>query len=217
MNSSLPTNMKTVKKTLYVVLVILCVAILSMVWKTHIRDRMIPRKWGVVVPEKIYRSGQLSAQLVEQMLQTHGIKVIVDLTYEDLPNEPEQQEELVAAEKLGIEHKRFPLRGWGTGKVTHYVDAVAAIDQAVKEGKPVLVHCTAGAQRTGGVLATYQMLIENRDPALVRQEMMLYGWDPEEDKFMLGYLNDSMELFAEMLVEKGVIDVVPRPVPQLKP
>lgn len=196
---------------------LLCVALAVFVWEHHLRDRFVPKKWGVVVPGKIYRSGQLSEHLVEKMLQQHGIKVIVDLTYEDLPNEPEQREELAAAERLGIEHKRFPLRGWGTGKVSHYVAAVMAIDQAVKENKPVLVHCTAGAQRTGGVLAVYQILLQQQQPSDVMREMMQYGWDPEADKFMLGYLNDSMELFAEMLVEAGVLEAVPEPVPQLTP
>jgi protein tyrosine/serine phosphatase len=165
----------------------------------------------------IYRSGQLNQYLAERMLRTRDIEVIVDLTFEDLPNEPGQRAELAAAEKLGIQHHRFPLRGWGTGKIEHYVGAVEQIDRAVRQGKPVLVHCTAGAQRTGGVLAVYRLLIEGAHPQEVMREMQQYGWDPVDDEFMLGFLNDNMREFARRLKEKGVIEQIPVPLPRLIP
>src|SRR5579872_2299148 len=50
---------------------------------TLLRDHFVPKRWGVVEEGAIYRSGQLSRNLVKKMLETHHIQRVVDLTFDD--------------------------------------------------------------------------------------------------------------------------------------
>ena len=172
----------------------------------------IAKRFGTVVPGKIYRSGQLSATVIKRTLMRHQIRVIVDLTAVDATN-PFQQTEARVAKELHIQHCRFPLRGDGTGDIHQYVDAVVAIRKATRESKPVLVHCGAGAQRTGGVVAVYRLLIEGRPIDEVVQEMTRYGWDPADDAALPDYLNRHMAQLVRWLVYCGVIERMPAELP----
>ena len=185
------------------------------VWKEVLEHHLILKRFGVVEQGRIYRSGQLSAPLIKKFLTKRHIGVIVDLTTND-PNNPDQQAEKKAAAELGIEIVKLPLlRGNGTGDVNNYARAITAIAEADKKGTPVLVHCAAGAQRTGGVIAAYRLLVQKKDPAVVISEMKKYGWNPKGNPDLLPYLNNNMADFARLLKQAGVIDKVPDPLPQL--
>ncbi len=197
--------------------IILAVVVLGgavWVWEEVLEDRLIPKRWGVVEEGLVCRSGQLSASLVKRVLKEHGIKVIVNLTSE-VPGDKDQEAEQKAAEELGIEVKRFPLSGDGTGDIARYAGAVAAVVEARRMGKPVLVHCAAGAQRTGGTIAFYRLLVEKKSPSFVVKEMARYGWDPKDDTILLDYINEHMSEMAAMLEAQGVIDDIPEPLPVL--
>ncbi len=185
------------------------------VWKQYLEDRLIPKRWGVVESGKIYRSGQLSAALVGEMLETHEIAVVVDLTAGQ-PGTPDQKEEAEQAEALGIERVLLPLGGDGTGDIRNYATAIARVHQAEQEGKPVLVHCAAGAQRTGGVIAAYRMLVQKKSPEFACREMERYDWDSEDDRALPDYVNRHMAELAQLLVDRKVIDHVPDPLPVLE-
>ena len=175
---------------------------------------MIPKRWHAVEEGSIYRSGRLSSALVKKTLEKHGIRVIVALSGEK-PDDRDQKAEIQAARELGIELLRFPLRGNGTGDIPVYAHAVAAVAIARQEGKPVLVHCAAGAQRTGSVLACYQLLIEKREPSTVIRDLIRYGHDPEKNPALLAYINENLSEVAMILHEEGVIDEVPNRLPVL--
>jgi len=184
-------------------------------WGEVAQDRLIPKRWDVVEGHRIYCSGQLSASLVKRTLAHHGIKVVVALTFED-PQDKDQQAEKRAAAELGIELLRFPLFGNGTGDIDQYAGALAAVIQAERQGKPVLIHCAAGAQRTGGAIAFYRLLVDKKPPAEVVQELRRHGWNPKRNPNLLPYLNENLARLAATLSEKGVIDGVPNPLPVLR-
>ncbi len=177
-------------------------------WKDVIEDRVIPKRWGVVEPGRIYRSGQLSAALVKRTLAEHRIKVIVALLAEE-PDNADHRAEVQAACELGIELKRFPLRGDGTGDLGRYADALAAIVEADRAHKPVLVHCAAGAQRTGGAIAFYRLLVQKRSPESVLKELKRYDHDPDDNPALLEYINENIDRLATMLEVRGVIEQAP--------
>lgn len=149
-----------------------------LLWEEVLEERLTAKRFGNVVAGQVYRSGQISKWMIEPTLREHGIKVIVDLTSE-LPDDEHQQAELATAAKLNVRHVRFPLGGDGTGNVDNYVKAVRTIDAAVKNGDPVLVHCASGAQRTGGVVATWRLLMQGHAVEDVHNEMHAYGAAPE--------------------------------------
>lgn len=184
------------------------------VWANVFKDQIIPKNFGVVEEGSIYRSGQLSAALVKRVLAERNIRVIVNLTSENL-NDVDQLVEKYAAAELGIEQIRLPLRGDGTGDVNNYARAIAAIVDARKKNLPVLVHCAAGAQRTGSVIAAYRLLVQKKDPNFVEDELEHYGCAIDDKPDPFTYLNSNMAGLAMRLKKSGVIDEIPSPLPQI--
>jgi protein-tyrosine phosphatase len=198
---------------LRVVLVIAAVGLAVWIWDAN-KYRIFPKRFGVVRQGSIYRSGQIHADLVEKTLRKHDIQVVVSLVGQD-PNDINQQAEMAAVEKLDIDLKCYPLLGDGTGDLENYVKAIEAMVAADRARKPVLVHCAAGAQRTGGAVAFYRLLVEGRDPDAVYRELRHYDWRDKPGHPLLPYLNENMALMAERLVEQGIIDEIPDPLPRL--
>lgn len=186
------------------------------VWEELLEDRFVPRRWGVVEPGMIYRSGQLDSSLVERTLSEAAIRVIVNLCRHDA-EDPDQEAEREVAARHGIEYASFGLRGDGTGDIEAYADALAMMARAHRRGDPVLVHCASGAQRTGAAVVFYRLLVQQRSPAEAHKEMQRYGWDAKDDQELLVYINDNMEQLARLLVERQVIPRVPDPLPVFGP
>lgn len=176
--------------------------------------KIVPKRWGIVEQDMVYRSGRISPHLIRSALQKHGIKVIVDLTAPE-PDSSSWRAEQEAIKGMGISAYNFPLSGDGTGSITNYARAIAAIEQAKKENKPVLVHCAAGTQRTGGVAASYRLLINKQPPATAYAELTRYNWKPRKDKVLLEYLNAHMSELAAILQDIGVIRREKRAVPKI--
>lgn len=182
-------------------------------WKFWLEERLVAKRWGVVVPGVLYRSGQLSRFVVEGRLEQHGIRRIVDLTGVD--GSADQLAEDRATAKLDITHLRFPLIGDGTGDVTVFAAAVATVAEGARDRVPTLVHCHAGAQRTGAVVAAYRLLVEGRSPQSVLDELRAFGWNPRKDQVLREYLNAHLAEVAELLADRRLIPHVPDPLPQL--
>jgi hypothetical protein len=185
-------------------------------WSFGIRDRFVPKRFGVVIPDKIYRSGQISGRLIGPIIDRYHIGTIVDLNGFD-PKDADQKAELAISESKGVQHCCFPLKGNGTGKIERYADAVATIVRAEREGRPVLVHCYAGTQRTGGCISFYRLLVRHDPPASVYQDLGRYGWDAATDQVLVDYVNSNMRTMADLLVQRHVLDRVPAEIPRLQP
>lgn len=174
----------------------------------------LPRRWGVVEAHAIFRSGQIPARQIRNVLARHNIRLIIDLTFEE-PANTDQQAERQAARELGIQYLNCPMYGGGVGEVDHYARAIAALVQARRENRPALIHCAAGVQRTGGVVAVYRLLIEKKSPETVVRELRQYGWDPNQHPELRQFLNSHIGAIAAELKAQGIIKQVPEPLPQL--
>ncbi len=179
-----------------------------------IEEHIIPKNFGAVIPGHIYRSGQLSAPLIKNVLTKYNIRIIVNLSSWD-PNNHDKHAEEKAAKELNVKVLRFRMGGNGIGDVNDYADAVIAIHNAHKDELPVLVHCAAGAYRTGGVVAVYQSLVRKIDPYIVQDEMEKYGCQIDYRPALRFFLNSNMDDFAVRLYQAGIIDQVPEIMPQI--
>jgi tyrosine-protein phosphatase SIW14 len=188
-------------------------------WEGWLEDRLIAKRWGEVVPGKIYRSGQVSAALIGTKLREHQIRDIVQLSGDD-PADLDQAAEHKAARELGIAVHRCPLIGDGTGDPQNYVRALAAIAQAQDNGRAVLVHCHAGSQRTGGVVACYRMLFEGWSFDRALAEMEHYGWRPDRDAVLQKYLERHLPEIRARVAKLETVRLLPSrmsPVPHGSP
>lgn len=194
-----PTKNKKYLKISIAVCVMIGAGVLF--WEEFLEDRLVAKRWGVVEPGKIYRSGQVSSYLIEPMLRENKIEKVIALNGSDL-NKPYLKSEVETARKLQIDHQVLHLIGDGTGDVEDYAEAVAEIMRCEKAGKPVLVHCAAGAQRTGGVVAAYRMLVQKKTPEEAYHELLQYDWKPKKDQALIDYLNQNLATLSKLLEQK---------------
>lgn len=200
-----------VKNSKWLFVVIIGAALMFGVYDRVIKNQLFPKRFGEVETGLVFRSGQIHPNLIKSTLSKHQIVKVIDLRYwEELP---EMLAEKTAIEELGIQSERFPLNGNGTGDVAHYLDAMLSLHDSRLKGEPVLVHCAAGSQRTGGVLAAYRTLVQGLPADQAVAEMVAYDWDPNKDQVLLDYLNQHIGYIAEQLVLAGVISQVPDQLP----
>jgi protein tyrosine phosphatase (PTP) superfamily phosphohydrolase (DUF442 family) len=172
--------------------------------------------WGVVVPGQIYRSAQMSPTLMRRKLEANHIAVIIFLSNDDEDDPDVQAEKQIAAEDK-IQFLNFPMMGDGVAPPDMYTRALTALCDANRAGNTVLVHCHSGAQRTGGVVAVYRMLVQGVPPEQALAELKHYGHDPRKNHTLIPFLNEHMGEWAGALVKDGIIQRVPDPLPKLDP
>jgi protein tyrosine phosphatase (PTP) superfamily phosphohydrolase (DUF442 family) len=179
------------------------------------KDRFVPRKLRTIEAGQIYASGQIDRHLLRQVLVDDHIKVIVSLVSDD-PTDPDVAAEMQAASDLGIQRFVDPLVGDGTGDIHSYANAITQIAQAQKENMPVLVHCSSGAQRSNGATYYYRVLVQHWNADDAAREMTRNGHSSKENPALIPYLNSHIREMAGLLVQNGVIDQIPDPLPQIQ-
>lgn len=130
-------------------------------YRNFVHPNIFPKRFGVVVPGQVYRSGKLTTAALNKVVREHGIKTIVDLGawVEDTPaNRRANRREQEAAQALGAERYVFQLTGDSTGDPNQYTEALRLVLDPANQ--PVLVHCGAGTERTGCLVALYRMETE---------------------------------------------------------
>lgn len=170
--------------------------------------------WGVVVPGQIFRSAQMPSWLIRRKVEENHIGVIIFLSHDDM-EDPDLQAEKQVANDEAVQFLNFPMMGDGVAKPEMYTKALLALCSANRAGQRVLVHCHSGAQRTGGVIAVYRMLVEKIPADQALAEMRFYGHDPKKNLTLIPFLNAHIGEWADALAKAGVIDKVPEPLPQL--
>ena len=214
--SSLPPRTPPFRRLIYLLILAAVVYGGYSLWTGEIRNLFWPRNWGVVEPGKLYRSAQISRRIIRPTLQDNHIGVVIFMSGDDPTREDTTIEARTCAD-LGIKRLNLNLNGNGTGKVEKYIAALAEIIQSNRRNVPVLVHCETGAQRTGGVVAFYRVLVEGRSGSEAYAELLQYGHDPSKNPHLIPYLNEHMGEVAEALARQKLIDHVPSPLPVIKP
>lgn len=151
------------------------------------------RNFQVVHPGVLYRSGQLSLDGLKDVLHDHGINTVISLRYpqagEELP--PDADEELYCR-RNGIRYFRIRPLPWSSpdGAVpaeTALAEFFEVMDQP--ENYPVLIHCFAGAHRTGSFCAVYRMEYQGWTITEALTEMRQSGYETlSSDRDIFDYL-----------------------------
>ena len=106
---------------------------------------------------KFYRSAQLSGDEFEAAIQHLGIKTIINLRGES----PKQwyQDEIEVARRHNVKHISIRM---SAKRLPHRQDLIKLLDAYRDAERPILIHCQAGADRTGEAAFLYQVLYQNK-------------------------------------------------------
>jgi protein tyrosine/serine phosphatase len=122
-----------------------------------------------------YRSAILDRDELEHYIRKYGIKSIVNLLG-DHPNEPWYKEEIEVSAEQNVEHYDISLPP--TREPTE--DEVRELVEIFKNApRPVLVHCKAGADRSGLAAAMWRVIVDKEPKSEAGKELsILYGHIP---------------------------------------
>lgn len=171
-------------------------------WNNVVRRHYLPTRFGVVEPGRLYRSGQISAELIRPTLVEYHIKLIIDLSVETTPD---AKAECQTAADLGIKRISMFLGGSGVGNPDVYPEAIADIVRANRRGEPVLIHCQAGTQRTGGVVAVYRILIERMSEQSALAEAECYGYRQTDNPRLVAFIEHHLPEWRVRLTSEGIL------------
>ena len=104
-----------------------------------------------VVPGALYRSAQPSEADIGRYRAAYGIRTIVNLRGAH-PGAPWYDAELAAAARHGIDHVDFRM---SARRDLSQADAARLVALLARAEKPILIHCQAGADRSGLAAALY--------------------------------------------------------------
>lgn len=110
-----------------------------------------------VIPGELYRSGQLSSNSLSRHIQRYGIRTVINLRGENKGNTWYDQEVIATKNKhvLLVNYRMAAKRELNQEQATALIEIMKNVP------KPVLIHCQAGADRTGLASALYLAAISN--------------------------------------------------------
>jgi protein tyrosine/serine phosphatase len=126
----------------------------------------------VVIPGRLFRSAQQSAEDLERTIRAHGIRTVINLRgFCDEEWYPEQR---AVTRHMGVAMEDVGLYCWRSPPQEDVCRLIRILDEA--EG-PILIHCRSGIDRTGWASAVALLLQDGTDPQQAsRQLSLVYGY-----------------------------------------
>jgi hypothetical protein len=141
----------------------------ALLFRYGVRDHVFARNFAVVSPGELYRSGRLTPAAMRRVAERYRVRTIIDLG----AYHPGSREERLAqrtADALGLTRYRLDLEGDATGNPNEYAHALRLLNDPAH--RPALVHCAAGSERTGCLVALYRAQRGGFDPAQRIDQLM---------------------------------------------
>jgi len=128
-----------------------------------------------VIAGELYRSSQPSATNIAEFQKQYGIKTILNLRG-DNSGHHWYDNEVAEAKELNINHIDFHM---SAGRELTQEQAAQLVQIMRDAPKPILIHCQAGADRTGLASALYLAAIAKANEATAEGQMsIIYGHLP---------------------------------------
>lgn len=137
----------------------------------------------------LHRGGAPSAEALGELRQ-QGVKTVIDLRM----NHVKARHERKRAEKLGLKYFHIPLGFFSPARKKIYKALSIILDPKYQ---PVFIHCRQGADRTGTVVAIYQVLEQGKSVDEAYSQMRKHRFKP-----WLISLRKTVEEYAELAQEQ---------------
>jgi protein tyrosine/serine phosphatase len=129
----------------------------------------ISGNFNTVVADELYRSAQLTPDQLAHFVTQYQIKTVVNLRGNN-PGREWYDDEISEARKLQIDHVDFAL---SAQRELTQERAAALITILRTARKPLLIHCEAGADRTGLTAALYLAVIKQAPAAVAERQLSI--------------------------------------------
>ncbi len=123
-----------------------------------------------ITPGEAYRSGQLNSHQLARYVEQYKIKSVLNLRGSH-PGEDWYEDELAASSKLRLTHYDISLSA--NHEMTES-DVRQLIDIFKTAPRPILIHCQAGADRSGLVAAMWQVVVDKVSKAEAKKQLSLW-------------------------------------------
>lgn len=123
-----------------------------------------------VIAGELYRSSQPSAATIAALQKQYGIKTIINLRG-DNSGRHWYDKEIAEAKELNINHIDFRM---SSNRELTQEQAAQLVEIMRDAPKPILIHCQAGADRTGLASALYLAAIAKANETTAENQMSIY-------------------------------------------
>lgn len=172
-----------------------------------LRGRRLARNLGVVVEGRLYRSGRLTPRTLKLLRDKLSVRTVIDLGATH-PGSKDEAAIAKAAADLGItRHSCRGLRGDGTGNPNVYAHALRLLAQ--EHDGPVLIHCAAGADRTGVAVALYRHAVQGLSLEDAMAEARRYRHDPARSPGTRPFVDQHAAAIVRAWRDGGTIEGFP--------
>ena len=132
----------------------------------------ITDNFRAIEPGRAYRSAQLDPTTLALLIDVYGIRTVINLRGEN-PDELWYQNERALLAEKGV--ALVDVR-WSAFELPPREELLKLYDAFLTVAEPILIHCQAGADRTGAAAAIWRMVMlgEERQEA-ARQLALFYG------------------------------------------
>jgi protein tyrosine/serine phosphatase len=140
----------------------------------------------VIEEGRAYRSAQMDASSLRLVTKEYGIKTVINLRGDNTGKPWYDNEKAVCAE-LDVAHVDVRM---SASHLPPRETLLKLHDTLVSAEEPILIHCQAGADRTGAVSALWRMVVNDEPRAAAMRELSIaYGHfvarHPEMDQLVM--------------------------------
>ena len=123
-----------------------------------------------IEPGAFYRSAQLSGPATDEVIKQYGIRTIINLRG-SYPGTDWYDAETAVAARDGVQHIDVAM----SANKEPTVETVGRLLEAFRDApKPILVHCQAGADRSGFASALFELEVAKRPLHDAKEQLSFY-------------------------------------------